>query len=159
MFLDKDMFSTVIASTPLVSIDLIVINHLGQALLGKRLNKPAKDYWFVPGGRIVKNESLAEAFKRLTLNELGTEFDIKKASLLGPYDHFYDDNAFGDDFSTHYVAIAYVLELDRELTGLPLNIQHAQYQWLDIDRLLKAKLMHLHSKNYFIDINKLTPIG
>ena len=41
MFLDKDTFTTVIKSTPLVSIDLVVKNKHGQALLGQRLNKPA----------------------------------------------------------------------------------------------------------------------
>ncbi|GGQ16648.1 GDP-mannose mannosyl hydrolase [Shewanella litoralis] len=154
MFLDKDTFATVIASSPLVSIDLVVINHLGQALLGKRLNKPAQDYWFVPGGRIVKNESIADAFKRLTSDELGTEFGITEASLLGPYDHFYDDCVFDNDVSTHYVAIAYVLKLKHELTALPLGIQHAHYQWFDIDALLMAEHVHIHSKNYFIDIKQ-----
>ena len=177
MFLDKQTFTTVIACTPLVSIDLVVINHLGQALLGKRLNKPAKDFWFVPGGRIVKNESLADSFKRLTRDELGTEFNISQASLLGPYDHFYDDCVFsadafsadvvsadvvidsvGDDVSTHYVAIAYVLTLTHELTDLPLNIQHAQYQWFDIDTLLAAEHVHVNSKNYFTAINNLAQI-
>ncbi|MGI2110925.1 GDP-mannose mannosyl hydrolase [Shewanella frigidimarina] len=163
MFLDKQTFTTVIASTPLVSIDLVVINHLGQALLGKRLNKPAKNFWFVPGGRIVKNESLADAFKRLTRDELGIEFSIEQASLLGPYDHFYDDcvfsaDAVADDDSTHYVAIAYVLKLEHELTDLPLNIQHAQYQWLDVDTLLAAEHVHVHTKNYFIDINNFAQI-
>lgn len=158
MFLDKDTFATVIASSPLVSIDLVVINHLGQALLGQRLNKPAKDDWFVPGGRIVKNESLADAFKRLTLDELGSQFSIDEATLLGPYDHFYRDCVFGDDICTHYVAIAYVLKLDHQLTNLPLHIQHAQYQWFDIDALLQAVHVHVHSKQYFIDINKRAQI-
>ena len=70
MYLDKQTFSTVIKSSPLVSIDLVVINPDGQALLGQRLNRPAKGFWFVPGGRILKNESLGNAFKRLTLEEL-----------------------------------------------------------------------------------------
>jgi colanic acid biosynthesis protein WcaH len=61
VFLDKELFSTVIESTPLISIDLVVKNNLGQTLLGQRLNKPAKGFWFVPGGRILKDESLATA--------------------------------------------------------------------------------------------------
>ncbi len=132
MFLDKELFSTVIKSTPLVSIDLVVKNKQGQTLLGQRLNRPAKGFWFVPGGRILKDESLAAAFKRLTLDELGEEFNIEQASLLGPYDHFYDDNVFGDEFSTHYVAIAFLLVIDHELRHLPLDIQHGTYQWFDI---------------------------
>jgi len=150
MFLDKKTFSTVIESTPLVSIDLVVKNKQGQALLGERLNKPAQGFWFVPGGRILKSESLADAFKRLTLEELGQEFSIKQASLLAPFDHFYKDNVFGDDFSTHYVAIAYVLTLECALEKLPLNIQHGNYQWFNIDELMPLDNVHQHTKNYFL---------
>lgn len=149
MFLDKETFSAVIESTPLVSIDLVVKNKHGQALLGQRLNRPAKGFWFVPGGRILKNESLADAFKRLTLEELGQEFSIDQANLLGPYDHFYQDNVFGDAFSTHYVAIAYVLTLETKLKQLPVNIQHDTYQWLDIETLLLDANVHQNTKNYF----------
>jgi colanic acid biosynthesis protein WcaH len=78
MFLDKETFSTVIESTPLVSIDLVIKNQQGQALLGQRLNRPAKGFWFVPGGRVLKNESLAAAFKRLTLDELGQNSLLNK---------------------------------------------------------------------------------
>ena len=149
MFLDKPTFSTVIESTPLVSIDLVVKNKQGEALLGERLNKPAKGDWFVPGGRILKNESLANAFKRLTLEELGQEFTIDQAELLGPFDHFYNDNVFGDEFSTHYVAIAYVLTLDDNLNSLPMNVQHGAYQWFTINDLMASKKVHTHTKWYF----------
>jgi colanic acid biosynthesis protein WcaH len=72
-FLNKQEFTEVIDRTPLVSIDLVVENEKGEKLFGLRTNRPAKDYWFVPGGRILKNEKLDDAFSRLTLNELGVE--------------------------------------------------------------------------------------
>jgi colanic acid biosynthesis protein WcaH len=149
MFLDKQTFSTVIESTPLVSIDLVVLDNNGRALLGQRLNRPAKDFWFVPGGRILKDESMADAFKRLTTEELGSEFSIDQAELLGPFDHFYTDNVFGDEFSTHYVAIAYVLKLEHSLDNLPVDIQHNGYKWFSVDALKEDKQVHLHTKWYF----------
>jgi colanic acid biosynthesis protein WcaH len=149
MFLDKKTFSTVIKSTPLISIDLVVIGTDSKVLLGRRLNKPAQGAWFVPGGRVLKNESLADAFKRLTMEELGSEFTIKQADLLGPFDHFYQDNVFDDLFSTHYVAIAYRLKLDVSLVNMPLDIQHDGYQWFDVDDLLRDEQVHQHTKWYF----------
>ena len=149
MFLDKETFSTIITNTPLVSIDLVIKNKHGQALLGQRLNKPAKGFWFVPGGRIFKNEAMSDAFERLTREELGQEFSIDQASLLGPFEHFYTDNVFGDDFSTHYVAIAYVLTLDDTLEELPINIQHGSYKWFDMDTLNNNQQVHIHTKWYF----------
>ncbi|MGX9418438.1 GDP-mannose mannosyl hydrolase [Vibrio sp. WJH972] len=149
MYLDKTTFSTVIESTPLVSIDLVVLDQNGQALLGQRLNRPAKDYWFVPGGRIQKNETLESAFQRLTQEELGTAFTIDQARLLGPFTHLYEDHVFGEEFGTHYVAIAYILKVNREELNLPLQQQHGAYQWFDVQHLLSSSEVHLHTKWYF----------
>ncbi|KPW01795.1 GDP-mannose mannosyl hydrolase [Pseudoalteromonas sp. P1-11] len=149
MFLEKQIFTTVIDSTPLVSIDLVVINEKNEVLLGQRLNRPAKGFWFVPGGRILKNEALADAFKRLTLEELGTEYLIENASLLGPYDHFYTDCVFNESINTHYVAIAYILKTNKnELNSLPIAQQHSNYSWLAIEALLESNEVHKHTKWY-----------
>lgn len=149
MFLAKQAFSDLIRNGPLVSIDLVVKNSQNQALLGRRLNRPAQGFWFVPGGRILKDEPMADAFKRLTKEELGQTFSIEQASLLGPYDHFYHDNVFDDTFSTHYVAIAFILNVQADLSELPHDVQHAGYKWFDIDQLKQDSLVHKHTRNYF----------
>lgn len=148
MFLSKEVFTTVLDSTPLVSIDLVIQDAEGRVLLGERKNRPAQGYWFVPGGRILKNESLADAFKRLTLAELGEAFSITDATLQGPYDHFYSDSVFGDSPSTHYVAIAYRLSVD-ELPDLP-DEQHSGYRWFSVEELRTDDRVHKHTKAYFL---------
>jgi hypothetical protein len=60
---------TVIRLAPLIAIDLIIRNARDEVLLGLRKNEPAKGCYFVPGGVILKNERLAEAFARLIKNE------------------------------------------------------------------------------------------
>ncbi|MFT2090326.1 GDP-mannose mannosyl hydrolase [Paraglaciecola sp. 2405UD69-4] len=153
MFLSQKTFSTVIENAPLVSLDLVVENEAEQVLLGQRLNKPAKGSWFVPGGRVLKNESLSSAFKRLTFVELGEAFDIQNADLLGAYDHFYSDNVFGSNFSTHYVAIGYKFRVNKILTKLPQGVQHGGYRWCDIDSLLQDESVHSYTKNYVSNLN------
>ncbi len=44
MFVDQKVFSNVIENTPLVSIDSVVTNKQGYALLDQRLNRPAKNF-------------------------------------------------------------------------------------------------------------------
>ncbi|MGR5302986.1 GDP-mannose mannosyl hydrolase [Vibrio alfacsensis] len=149
MFLSKQRFSQVIESTPLVSIDLIIEDESGQILLGERLNRPAQGFWFVPGGRILKNEKLEDAFARLTQEELGREFELSQAKLLGPYTHLYDDNVFGNEFTTHYVAIAYKLVVIRSELNLPMDVQHSRYRWYDKNELLTSDKVHIHTKWYF----------
>lgn len=150
MFIDDTTFCNIIKNTPLISIDLIVKNHQGQVLLGKRNNPPAQHYWFVPGGRIRKNETFIEAFSRLTLQELGQSFSLNNAKFIAPYQHFYTDSVFANNISTHYVVLAYQLTIDADLLALPLE-QHNKYHWFDIDELLVDKQVHQFTKDYFLN--------
>jgi colanic acid biosynthesis protein WcaH len=151
--LDRETFKTIVDKTPLISIDLVVRNIAGEVLLGQRLNRPAQGFWFVPGGRILKDESLAIAFKRLTLNELGVAIDINEARYLGLYEHFYPDSIFTDErtgiaVSTHYVVNGFEVILPDTKHDLPVE-QHGAYQWFSESGLLTSEEVHIHSKWYF----------
>ena len=146
--LELETFKTVVASTPLVSIDLVVKNSQGKVLLGLRNNRPAQGYWFVPGGRIRKDESMKKAFTRLVSAELGVECTMDQAKFLGSYEHFYQDNFSGTDFSTHYVVLGYSLTLDIDLAALP-DEQHHDYRWFTVAELLASPSVHQHTKDYF----------
>lgn len=148
MFLESELFKSVILNTPLIAIDLIIRDQVDGILLGRRINKPAQGYWFVPGGRICKDETLAKAFARLTYTELGVPVNLSEAHSLGTFEHFYSDNVFGDSFSTHYVVLAYELQLPLSLISLP-HLQHAQYRWYTQAELLADENVHTYTKNYF----------
>ena len=146
-FLDKDTFSTVIENAPLISIDLVVKNSEDKILLGQRVNKPAKNSWFVPGGRIYKDESIEQAFQRITKDEIGKAYDISNAKFKGVYQHFYDDNVFNDNFSTHYIVLGFELVIKEELSlG---TIQHEKYIWFTKDELLNSPEVYSYVKDYF----------
>jgi colanic acid biosynthesis protein WcaH len=151
--LDDATFKTVIYSTPLISIDLVVRDSSGRVLLGQRLNRPAKGFWFVPGGRIRKDEALSSAFKRLTRNELGLDIDIKDARYLGLYEHFYPDSIFTNEktdtvVSTHYIVNAFEVLLGDIKHEFPEE-QHGAYQWFSETELMESKCVHTNSKLYF----------
>lgn len=152
MSLTKEQFLSVIEFTPLVSIDLLIINEQKQVLLGKRLNRPAQNYWFVPGGRIVKNETIPEAFDRIVRKETGLDLAFEKAELAGAYDHIYDDNTFGEKgIGTHYVVLGYRYRLH----GTPeivIDSQHDQVKWWNLDELLSHPQVHENTKRYFASI-------
>lgn len=153
--LDSDTFKTIIDKTPLISIDLVVRDVTGRVLLGQRLNRPAKGFWFVPGGRILKDESLANAFKRLTFEELGIELEIENAKYLGLYEHFYEDSIYTDEeksiaVTTHYVVNGFEVSLPvTQSKGQMPCSQHDDYHWFSIEELMASKEVHQHSKWYF----------
>ncbi|WP_312213170.1 GDP-mannose mannosyl hydrolase [Pseudescherichia sp.] len=149
MFLSQEDFATVVRSTPLISIDLIVENADGEFLLGKRTNRPAQGFWFVPGGRVQKDEPLAQAFERLTLAELGLRLPLAAGEFYGVWQHFYDDNFSGTDFSTHYIVLGFRLKVNQADLALP-DAQHEDYRWLTPEALIADENVHDNSRAYFL---------
>ncbi|MGK7648304.1 GDP-mannose mannosyl hydrolase, partial [Salmonella enterica] len=119
MFLRQEDFAAVVRATPLISLDFIVENGQGEILLGQRLNRPAQGYWFVPGGRVCKDETLEAAFARLTQAELGVRLPLAAGTFYGVWQHFYDDNFSGEDFSTHYIVLGFRLRVAESDLRLP----------------------------------------
>ncbi|MGY8526171.1 GDP-mannose mannosyl hydrolase [Paracidovorax citrulli] len=147
--LPLETFRTVVASTPLVSIDLLVRDADGRYLLGQRVNPPAQGSWFVPGGRIRKNETLEAAIARLQREELGTQAALAEAGFAGVYEHFYADNFAGEQgSSTHYVVLAWRFELRGALPELP-DRQHRAYRWAAPDDILLDETVHRYTRDYF----------
>lgn len=150
MHLDPELFKTIVRVTPLVAIDLIVSRQDGKILLGKRNNRPAQGFWFVPGGRILKDETLDEAFLRLTRVELNRALLRTDYPLPGVYEHLYPDNFSDETFSTHYVVLGYRIQLDT-LNDLPWE-QHSDYRWLSRAEILADDGVHENTKAYFRDV-------
>ncbi len=142
--LNDQTFKTVINSTPLISIDLLVKKD-NKILLGKRINKPAQGCLFSIGGRVYKNETINSAMMRIAKDELNFSLKIMPG-FIGVFEHFYDDSIY-QDVSTHYINLAYEIEIEETL-NLPTE-QHNEYQWLTIDELLKSKRVSKYVKNYF----------
>jgi colanic acid biosynthesis protein WcaH len=144
--LAENTFKTIVASTPLVSIDLLVRDLQGHILLGKRVNRPAQGAWFVPGGRVLKDELIEQAYTRL----LKTELDMDKTSscFKGVYQHFYEDNFSEEAFTTHYVVLAYEVIFNGDIALLPVA-QHNDYRWFSEMALLAHNDVHIHTKWYF----------
>ena len=146
MLNDTD-FLRIIEATPLVSIDLIVRNEKGEALLGHRRNRPAQGFWFVPGGRIRKNERVNEALLRISRRELGME--ISQAKLLGVFDHLYPDNFLGaPDVSTHYVVLG-MEAMWPAGASVQADDQHDEFKWWTVAEILAADAVHENTKAYF----------
>jgi colanic acid biosynthesis protein WcaH len=145
--IEDDEFMRVVKNAPLVSLDLVVRSGNNELLMGMRVNEPAAGTWFVPGGRIRKDESIEDAFLRITKAELGKSYPIDQARLLGAFTHKYQTNfAHIPGISTHYVVLAYELQVDINLKQLPTD-QHSEYRWVSENGDL-AKV-HPNARAYF----------
>jgi colanic acid biosynthesis protein WcaH len=149
MLLDHQTLFDVVKHTPLVSVDLIVSRPNGEILLGYRKNKPAQNTWFVPGGKIMKDERISAALRRVARTELGVELNPDQARFKGVYEHLYTDNFAGaPGVSTHIVVIAFetLVTMEDKIIG---DDQHAQFKWWSVPELLAAPDVHPYTKAYF----------
>src|ERR1700676_2214323 len=141
--------NTVIRLAPLVAIDLIIRDPEDRVLLGLRNNEPAKGYFFVPGGIILKDEPLAEAFVRIMNKETNHSVPFDKARLIGVFDHFYETNRSGEaGYGTRYISLAHEIRL-RDISGIAPASQHSEYGWWTVSDLLNSERVHDHTKLYF----------
>lgn len=148
-WMTPEEFGSVIRLTPLVAIDLVVRSPEGRVLVGRRTYEPAKGVFFVPGGRITKNETRAAAFRRISREELGVELRLEAARFLGVNEHIYPTNRFRTKgFGTHYITLAYEIRSSLETALLPKD-QHGEYAWMSPEELLASAEVHENTKTYF----------
>ena len=148
--MDDAMLINVIEATPLVSIDLIVRNPRAEVLLGLRNNRPAKGYWFVPGGRIRKNERIHSALQRIATAEIGWTPDPAVTRFAGVYEHLYPDNYLErPGIGTHYVVLAYEVDVGTDVP-LAADDQHTALRWWTPERLLASTRVHANTQAYFV---------
>ena len=146
-FLVEDEWKFCVKNLPIIAIDLIIKNKKSEILMGIRSNNPAKDFFFVPGGRIFKNEKVANAFERISLIELGKSLKINDAKFLNYYEHFYQNSLWNSkDISTHYLVLAF--EYNSTINDkFNLNKQHKSFKW--VSKKNKNDLnIHEYALNY-----------
>ncbi|WP_043519337.1 GDP-mannose mannosyl hydrolase [Achromobacter arsenitoxydans] len=147
--LARSDFRQAVEMLPLVSIDLLLRDGAGNYLTGLRANPPAQGAWFVPGGRIRKNEPLRDALRRIVHDELGPSLPELAWTSRGVYEHFYGTNFAGEaGRSTHYVVLAFEAELSLDTASLPL-VQHNGYRWLPGEVIAADPGVHPYTQAYF----------
>lgn len=139
--LSEEDFATVERLAPFVSIDFIIENVVGKVLLGKRTNEPARGFWFVPGGIILKGETIDEAGRRISIQETGHEFLPSHGALLCASDHIYDQR--------HYVVLAYHFMSKNAPLGSFIDTQHSEWRWASIEEILSDDSVHPLARAYF----------
>jgi colanic acid biosynthesis protein WcaH len=146
-FVPKREYLEVIRHTQVVSTDLVIFGSEGKVLLGKRANEPAKNTWFVPGGKVRKNETIPQAVKRISKQEVG--YTLTADREIGVFHHIYNNNFDNEDFGTHYVVFAVAATLNEGALALNADDQHSELKWWSVEDLMSSPDVHHFTKNYF----------
>ena len=148
VWLEKEDYKRMVKAMPIVSVDLIVNDEHGRILLGKRVNRPAANHWFVPGGRLFKRETIAKAVRRISREELGKELAHRRG--LGVFHQMYPDNFADDTHDSHYVTFAMSVTSTSSMSLIQGDDQHNEFRWWELRDLMESDEVHSVTKNYFL---------
>ena len=125
MILSDEEYRRILSVMPVVCIDCLVVNDRQEYLLVKRTNEPLKGQYWVPGGRVLKNERLSEAVHRKMRQELGVDVDIIKN--VGFFEEFFPTSREGADGGVHMISLIYKVKPRSD--DIRLDDQSAEWGW------------------------------
>jgi ADP-ribose pyrophosphatase YjhB (NUDIX family) len=100
--LSQEDYDLIYRKVPRLCVDLVLKTEEG-ILLTLRDIPPYKGEWHLPGGRVMKQETLEQALKRIALAETGFNIEIEKE--LGHIEFF---NEIHQNLVVHTVSIAFL---------------------------------------------------
>ena len=149
--LSEKQFADLVRNGPIIAVDFIIENSAGQIVLGKRLNNPAKGFYFTFGGAILKNEKITDSIERVSLNELNFKLKRNSLTMINVFEVFSPHNFLNNsEFTTHYILLSYhykdlqdnIVPLSsHESCGTYFN-QHSDFLWLHPIDLIKSPAVH-----------------
>lgn len=120
LLIPDEKYKEIIALMPIVCID-VAIEFNNKILLIRRKNEPAAGQWWLPGGRLHKNETLENCALRKAIEETGLY------CKLGPMIH-YSSTIFE---TVHSVNFVYLLFANSD--KVKLDDTSVDYKWVSQD--------------------------
>lgn len=117
VWIEEELYLKIRDVMPIPTVDAIT-THKGKLLLLLRNNPPVKDVWWVPGGRIMRGESLEEAVVRKLHEETGLEGRIIRK--VGVINHIFSE--------VHIISIFFNVEAEDD--KVQLDEEHRAYKWV-----------------------------
>src|SRR3989344_5592781 len=113
---------------PIACVDIVLKTNDGKFLLVKRDNEPCKNELWLVGGRVQRDESLAETAKRKVKEEIGIEIHNPQ-KVAGGYETICSEDPFGHSRGTHTINTCYMAEIsDEELNKVKLDQLHSGFE-------------------------------
>lgn len=121
--INQELYTEIKSVFPLNAVELIVYNNENKLLMFKRANEPAKDQWWIPGGRVWFAENRIDAAARLLKTECGiVQYDIDE---VGMYEYTVKDNTSG----SHQHTITTVYKITGVQNSITMDSQSSEYAW------------------------------
>lgn len=122
----RALYAQIHASMPILCVDVLVARE-GQVLLVRRKIKPLAGQWWIPGGRMLRGETIKEAVLRICRDEVGLK--VNPLAFVTHLEFQSGDDPFGHGRGTCTVSIVHSAEAVHHRVKLDRN--HLDYLWWD----------------------------
>ena len=122
--IDDSLYNKIIDVLPILCVDGFIVDD-DKILLLKRNNYPAINEWWVPGGRVVKNELLCDSIIRKVKEETG--LDVEILNQIGITETIFE--------TKHTVNVCFNLRVKSDNINITINSEHSEYKWFKMDIL------------------------
>lgn len=125
-FMPQSLYNQILTAMPIPCVDIAMV-HKGAVLLVRRKAKPAKGEWWVPGGRVLKGEMMADTARRKASEEVGIDCHV------GPIVHT-AETIFPDgpgDIPVHSINSCFFVYPVKKTVKPVLDRYHGEFQWVN----------------------------
>ena len=130
------LYKKFVSLMPICCVD-IVFRADGKLHLFKRAYEPAKNEWWIIGGRVLKGELLRDAAIRKVKEEVGVNGKI--INMIGIYETFFNTSRFNakNKSNTHSLSVCFLVEPKKKNFKLKLNEEYTDFKTIEkIDKNL-----------------------
>jgi len=128
-FIPNKEYKRILELMPICCVDLIIYQD-NKILLIKRKDEPCKGEWWIPGGRILKNESVEGAVVRKAKEETGIDIEIVKLATY--YEFFSENSAFGKiENKCHTISLVFLVKVKNKNQKVNLDKTSCDFKWVN----------------------------
>eukprot|EP00551_Chaetoceros_affinis_P010695 CAMPEP_0203675732 /NCGR_PEP_ID=MMETSP0090-20130426/21941_1 /ASSEMBLY_ACC=CAM_ASM_001088 /TAXON_ID=426623 /ORGANISM="Chaetoceros affinis, Strain CCMP159" /LENGTH=254 /DNA_ID=CAMNT_0050542041 /DNA_START=61 /DNA_END=825 /DNA_ORIENTATION=- len=151
-YLSADLYGQIVRNTVVVCVDCLIVKfnvhtNRHECLLVERADEPAKNLWWLPGGRLYKGETFFDGALRKVKEETGldttsTNSDgttstnvIRPIQVLGFYNTFFPTSSWDTDTDkgTQTVQPIILVKIETAHTEILLDRTSERYRWIGLD--------------------------
>ena len=119
-------YKKICGAVPIFCVDVIAEDAYGKFLVVRRLNHPAQGKWWLPGGRVLKNEKVSHAAARKLKEETGIRGKFKR--IVGFYEFFAEKGPFRN-VNVHTPIIVCLMRVGSS-SSVRLESQSGEFRWV-----------------------------
>lgn len=108
--LPDEVFYFVTRMTPMVNVDLLIQNQIGETLLAWRDDEYAGQGWHIPGGIIRYKETFEERIRKVSIDEIGINLKFNPEPIA------INEMIVSHANRGHFVSLLYQCQLNESFT-------------------------------------------